>query len=286
MTDRQPPPSFPPRVAGGKNDDDSPRTAGGKDNANSSRAAREKNCLLALETSGRTASFAVLEDDRLICEVLTNLSVQQKDSFPLWISQWLNDIGMPMERLTGVAVSMGPGSFTGLRVGMSLAKGICLAQNIPLWAVPTLQAMAQALPPTDWVLCPTTIARSGECYAALYSNSSGELQELEPPFVADARTLVEHLSADILHGEDTSQHDHAKGLSDRLTGPAWIWGEGAWAMQHDLESLLGEDQHIEHGDLFMPRASAIARLAQIQIARGDIPATPNLEPFYLKSFPG
>jgi len=211
---------------------------------------------------------------------MTNFSVQQKDSFPLWISQWLSEIGIPLGRLTGVAVSMGPGSFTGLRVGLSLAKGICLAQNIPLWAVPTLQAMARALPPTDSLLCPTTIARSGECYAALYSNALGEVQELEPAFVADARTLVEHLSADILQGEDTLQHDA------RLTGHAWIWGEGVSAMQHDLEPLLGKDQHIQQGDLFLPRASAIARLAQIQIARGEAPAPPDLEPFYLKSFPG
>jgi tRNA threonylcarbamoyladenosine biosynthesis protein TsaB len=225
--------------------------------------SRNHPTLLALETSGRTASFAVLEDDWLVCEVVTNLSVQQKDSFPLWINQWLKEIGISMQQLTGVAVSMGPGSFTGLRVGMSLAKGICLAQNIPLWAVPTLTAMAHSLPPTNNVLCPTTIARSGECYAALYSNSSGELQELAPPFVADA-----------------------KGLRNHLTGPAWIWGEGAWEMQHDLEPLLGKDQYIEHGDTFLPRASAIARLAIENILNGEEPAAPDLEPFYLKQFPG
>lgn len=214
-----------------------------------------------METSGKTVSFAVLENDQLVCEVLTNLAVQQKDSFALWISQWLSEIGISVGQLTGVAVSTGPGSFTGLRVGMSLGKGICLARNIPLWAVPTLTAMAYSIPPTDRLLCPTTFARNGECYAALYSNASGRILQLEPPFVTDTA-----------------------GLAKRLTKPAWIWGEGALAIQNDLETLLKKDQPIQRSDLFLPRASAIARLAQQQIANGETPAAPDLEPYYLKSF--
>jgi len=266
MTGKQTPPSFPPRIAGG--------------NAakNSSRAAGGKACLLALETSGKTVSFAVLDEDRLVCEVLTSLAVQQKDSFPLWISHWLNEIGISMGQLMGVAVSIGPGSFTSLRVGMSLAKGICLARNIPLWAVPTLKAMAHGIPATNHLLCPTTFARKGECYAALYSNVSGELQEVEPPFVADAGTLVEHLTANRLPGGDTPQHD------DPLPRPTWIWGEGALALQQDIEPLLEKGHSIQRGDIFLLRASAIARLAQAQIADGDDPAAPDLEPYYLKSF--
>jgi len=218
---------------------------------------------LTLETSGKTLSFALLDHDYLVSEVLMRLPIQNKDGLALWIHQWFQTLNITMEQLNGVAVSCGPGSFTGLRVGMSLAKGICLARNIPLWAVPTLQAMAHNIPPTDRLLCPTTIARTKECYAALFRWTDNGLQEVKPPFVAEAQTLVEH-----------------------LTGPAWIWGEGALNMIDELGELLPPNQQILTGDAFLPRASSVARLAYQMILKGTKPAEPDLEPFYLKRFPG
>ena len=221
------------------------------------------NYLLALETSGKTSSFALLDNDDLVGEVIIRFPVHRKDSIAFWIHNWLRDLDVPFEKLNNAAVSWGPGSFTGLRVGMSIAKGLCLSHNIPLWQIPTLQAMALAAPPSGNLLCPTTLARRGECYAALYRWVSDNIEELDPPFVADAQQLC-----------------------DNLPGAAWIWGEGAMAMKDDLEGLLSPDQRIVTGDIFVQRASLVARAARQKFLAGAEPATPDLEPFYLKQFPG
>jgi tRNA threonylcarbamoyl adenosine modification protein YeaZ len=296
------PPLSPPAIAGGESVNPSlapPRKAG------------EENYLLALETSGKTLSFALLDDDQLVSEVLMRLPTQNKDGLALWIQRWFQDLNITVEQLNGVAVSCGPGSFTGLRVGMSLAKGICLARNIPLWAVPTLVAMAYNVPPTDRLLCPTTVARTKECYAALFRWTEEGIKEVKSPFVADAQTLAKHLSSLkvtklqsykvdplsfppyfaggknsqdrkgpdlLLQGEDTLQHNKLPEV--------WIFGEGALGMKDDLQKLLPQHQQILTNDLFLPRASSVARLAQQMILQGVKPAEPDLEPFYLKKFPG
>jgi tRNA threonylcarbamoyladenosine biosynthesis protein TsaB len=222
-----------------------------------------QDILLALETSGRCSSFALLDNDNLVSEIIVQMPSQHKDSLALWIDQWLREVAIDVSQLSGVAVSCGPGSFTGLRVGMSLAKGLCLACNIPLWSVPTLEAMVYAVPPTTNVLCPTTVARRGECYAALYRWSPSGIVVVEPPFVASASAL-----------------------SNRLSGPVWLWGEGVQKIRDDLEVLLTSEQEILTSDAFQPRASAVARLARQKILAGGTPAGPDLEPFYLKQFPG
>ena len=219
--------------------------------------------LLALETSGAHTSFALLQDNTLISEVTTHLSPKYRDRLAHWIDHWLKELDISVDRLSGIAVSTGPGSFTGLRVGMSVAKGLCAALDIPLWAVPTLEAMACSMAITDKLLCPTTLARSQECYAALYKWSSDGVQELSPPFSADAKILAE-----------------------QITAPTWIWGEGALNLKNDLLPLLSPDQDIIENDAYLPKASAIARWAVQAINRGLTQADPELEPFYLKQFPG
>jgi len=263
---------------------------------NRDREAGGSDYLLALETSGKTLSFALLDHDYLVSEVLIRLPIQNKDGLALWIQNWFHDLNVAMEQLNGVAVSCGPGSFTGLRVGMSLAKGICLARNIPLWAVPTLQAMAHSIPPTDRLLCPTTIARNKECYAALFRWDSDRCQdhkdpdllkirEVEPPFVADAQKLAEHLSSHTLQSGDLPAFGGQALQHDKMP-PTWIYGEGALGMRDDLQKLLPQHQQILTNDLFLPRASSVARLAYQMILKGEKPAAPDLEPFYLKRFPG
>ncbi len=219
--------------------------------------------LLALETSGANTSFALLQDNTLISEVTTHLSPKYRDRLAHWIDHWLKELNISVDQLSGIAVSTGPGSFTGLRVGMSVAKGLCVALNIPLWAVPTLEAMACSMAISDKLLCPTTLARNQECYAALYKWSSEGIRELSPPFSADAESLAE-----------------------RVTEPAWIWGEGAMNLKNDLLFLLSPNQEIIENDAYLPKASAIARWAVQAINRGLTPADPELEPFYLKQFPG
>ena len=221
------------------------------------------NYLLAIETSGARSSFAICRDDTLISEIITHLSPNYRDRLAHWIDYWLKELDITPHQLSGVAVSAGPGAFTGLRAGMSVVKGLCLALDIPLWAVPTLEAMAFNAINTDRLLCPTTLARNKECYAAIYQRTLEGIKEILPPIAANAETLA-----------------------GQLTEPALLWGEGVDNIGEELQPLLSSDQVIMENDTAFPRASGIARWAQQAINNGLTPAEPELEPFYLKQFPG
>ncbi len=149
--------------------------------------------ILNIDTAVETASICLAKGEDSIAIKRNPL---QKDS-AAWlqpaIKQLFDECSMPLNKINAVAISYGPGSYTGLRVGMSAAKGLCYAMNIPLITVSTLQMMAAAATsqPTD-LLCPMIDARRAEVFTALYNKS---LQEVVPPtnMILDETSFIEHL---------------------------------------------------------------------------------------------
>jgi tRNA threonylcarbamoyladenosine biosynthesis protein TsaB len=151
--------------------------------------------LLHIDTAVETASVCLSKDDVLMAE---KVNPSQKDSAS-WLHVAINDLlkehHISVQQLKAVAVSAGPGSYTGLRVGMSAAKGLCYALRIPLLTVNTLQQMAaSALPQVpELLLCPLIDARRMEVFAAIYNTT---LTEVQAPFniVIEASSFAERLS--------------------------------------------------------------------------------------------
>jgi tRNA threonylcarbamoyladenosine biosynthesis protein TsaB len=166
---------------------------------------------------------------------------------------------LPIE---AVAVSCGPGSYTGLRIGVSMAKGICYGRNLPLIGLPTLQVLCVPVLlyhddlPEDALLCPMIDARRMEVYTALYDR---------------ALHTVREIAADVI-----DEHSYGEYLSQR---PVYFFGDGADKCK---EKLTHPNAHfIDH---IRPLAKNMFPLAEQAMARGDFKDVAYFEPFYLKEF--
>ena len=132
--------------------------------------------ILVLESSGLVASVAVVTEEKLIGEYTTNFKKTHSQTLLPMMDTLLKMIGIPVQEMDAIAVSGGPGSFTGLRIGSATAKGLGLALNIPIISVPTVDAIAYNLFGTDAVVCPLMDARRNQTYTGLYTFDDQNMQ--------------------------------------------------------------------------------------------------------------
>lgn len=171
----------------------------------------ERMLILAVETATSQQSVAILDGD----QVLGFRSRDVEGSHTRWliptIDELLLSLSLEMRKLSGLAVSIGPGSFTGLRAGLATMLGFRLSFDLPLVAIPTLEAMAWNYRPDHEVICPLLRARAGEVYWAC--------------FRWQGQTLVR------------ISDDQAGSLKDLLASvqePVWVFGEGWALLQEDV----------------------------------------------------
>ncbi|KGN02430.1 glycoprotease [Clostridium novyi A str. 4570] len=134
--------------------------------------------ILSIESSTSSASCAILEEDRLLGEVNLNGKKQHSVILMHLIDNLLKDLKLSLDDIDAFAVSSGPGSFTGLRIGMATAKGLASATNKPFIGVSSLDALAFNLAYTDGIVCPIIDALRDNVYTALYSFKNGKLERL------------------------------------------------------------------------------------------------------------
>lgn len=213
--------------------------------------------LLSIETSGATCSVALHRNGQLIAYTELNQEKSHSGRLTLMIDELLRHSDLTMQSLTAVAVSEGPGSYTGLRIGISTAKGICFALGIPLLSVDTLQVMSsgiasQSVLPENVLLCPCVDARRMEIYRAIWTAAGECLLPAEPHVL---------------------QTDSFEAFTDR---PLWLFGSGAAktfeAVAHPDKYLLPDVQ---------PSARFVGELA-LKIPRPVDVAY--FEPQYIKPF--
>ena len=147
--------------------------------------------VLALETSTLAGSVALCEDGRVVGLSLLDVALTHSERLMAMIHRLIDDCRWTVDRVEGLAVSIGPGSFTGLRVGAATAKGLALALGVPIAPVPTLDVLASNLPFADAPVCPILDARKNEVYLAHYRwDGAGmarqsEYMALSPDVAAD-----------------------------------------------------------------------------------------------------
>lgn len=125
--------------------------------------------ILALESSGLVASVAIVTEERMIGEYTTNFKKTHSQTLLPMMDALLKMTGIPVTEMDAIAVSGGPGSFTGLRIGAATAKGLGLALDKPIVSVPTVDVIAYNLFGTDAVICPLMDARRNQTYTGLYT---------------------------------------------------------------------------------------------------------------------
>lgn len=124
--------------------------------------------ILGIDSSGLVASVALVEDDIVRGEFTINYKKTHSETLLPMLDEMLNMINTKVDEVDGIAVAAGPGSFTGLRIGSSVAKGLGFALNKPLISVPTLEGMAYNLYLTEGLICPLMDARRNQVYAAAF----------------------------------------------------------------------------------------------------------------------
>jgi tRNA threonylcarbamoyladenosine biosynthesis protein TsaB len=154
--------------------------------------------ILYLETATRVCSVALANDQKLLSLRETSVTNSHSELITVFIQEVLAEASLTVNEIDAVAVSKGPGSYTGLRIGVSTAKGICYALDKPLISVATLQAMACGAMinypdiDNDTLICPMLDARRMEVYYALFDN---RLHEIKPDFAA---IITDNFFSDIL----------------------------------------------------------------------------------------
>ena len=150
--------------------------------------------LLALDSSGLVASVAVLEDDSLLAEYTVNYKKTHSQTLLPMLDTVAQMIELNLNDLDAIAIAAGPGSFTGLRIGSATAKGLGLALNKPLIAVPTVDALAYNLFGTDKLICPIMDARRAQVYTGIYRFEDHKLIPLENQMAISVKELAEKLN--------------------------------------------------------------------------------------------
>lgn len=215
--------------------------------------------VLGLETSSLQGGVALVGDRGLVCESILNVEATHSERLLPAIDRMLQEAGLGPGDLGGIAVSIGPGSFTGLRIGLSTAKGLAYATGLPVVTVPTLEALAWTLPAARWQVCPVLDARKQEVYAALFQHESGALLRL----MEDAALTPEDLCA-------------------RIRKPTLFLGDGAEAYGELFRRLLGDKLLLPPLANRGARPACVAELGRVRLLRGEREVVESLVPRYLR----
>jgi tRNA threonylcarbamoyladenosine biosynthesis protein TsaB len=216
--------------------------------------------ILGMETSTKTGSVAVVSERGVVAQYSLNIEVTHSERLLSTVDRVLSDTGLGMDDLSGLAVAIGPGSFTGLRIGVATVKGLAFAANKPIAAVPTLQALAWNLPHAAYPVCPLLDARKNEVYAALYQyGDRGDLVQLMP----EAVIPVSDLPA-------------------KITGKTLFTGEAAHLYRGEIARLFGDRAVFAPLAAILPSAAAVAEIG-LELIRGGVQADPDsLKPVYIR----
>ena len=214
--------------------------------------------ILAFETATRVMSVAVLDGSRVIAELSTEGARLHSERLLPGIDAVLGEAGLGLDDLDAIAVSAGPGSFTGLRIAIATAKGLAFPTGPTVVAVPTLAALARAARGAEGPVAALLDARRGELYAGLWASADAEGEPVVPESVYTPEELARLLPAGtrVVVGEDAA--DGAAALS-ALAGP-------------DIQLLPG----------VAARAGRVGALACVMLAAGGGQAAEALLPRYLR----
>ena len=219
--------------------------------------------VLGVESATPVAGVAVVNKDRVLAERMINNRKTHSGHLLPMIKAVIEEAGIQPAAIEGVAVSSGPGSFTGLRIGMSTAKTLAQVWGVPVVGVGTLDALAHPLKGLVNLVCPILNARKNEVYAAVYEGADGEMSNLTGSLAISPEDLAGLLAR----------------WGDR---PVTFLGDGVPEYRDRLIELLGERVFFAPGVVSLPRGSSIAEIGRERLAGGQGTDPLTLLPDYVR----
>lgn len=205
-----------------------------------------KNCSVALSGNGET----------IACKEIAETGFTHAENLHVFIEDILRESGIQFDQISAVAVSQGPGSYTGLRIGVSAAKGLCFSLDIPLIAMDTLEILSKQLKVKEGLIVPMLDARRMEVYTAIFSAHGEVLQSVQAKII-DGEAFSEFKN-EILH----------------------FLGDGA----NKCKEILNYPNFIYHSNILYPSASSMSKMAYTKFKKQHFENVAYFEPYYLKEF--
>ncbi len=218
--------------------------------------------ILALDSSGLVASVAVLEDGDMLAEYTVNYKKTHSQTLLPMLDAVVQMIQLRLDTVDAIAVSSGPGSFTGLRIGSATAKGLGLALDRPLISVPTTQVLAYGLYGASGVVCPIMDARRDQVYTGFYRFTDGRMEVLHDQMAADIRQVIRML--------------------DEMGQPVIFSGDGVPVYRGVIEEHMRVPVCFAPPHVDRQRAGAVAALAMEYLREGRTQTAGEHKPEYLR----
>ena len=212
--------------------------------------------ILNIETATKNCSVAIAKDGKtILCKEMAEEGYSHAEKLHVFINEILSEIEISFAALSAVAVSKGPGSYTGLRIGVSAAKGLCFALDIPLIAIDTLEVLASQVKVANGIIIPMIDARRMEVYSAIFDSKLNKIREVR---------------AEIIEEDSFSTIDL----------PIYFVGDCA----SKCKTVLTKENFIFLEDKIYPSANEMSALSFEKFKNNDTVDVAYFEPYYLKDF--
>lgn len=212
--------------------------------------------ILNIETSTKNCSVSLAKNGiTVLCKEIAEQGYSHAEKLHVFIEEILNESNVAFDDLKAIAVSKGPGSYTGLRIGVSAAKGLCYALNIPLISIDTLELLARQLRVENGHIVPMIDARRMEVYSAVFDSNHKKVREVE---------------AEILTSDSFSN----------LDGTIHFVGDSA----EKAKTVLTDSRFVFHEKIIFPSSNEMSVLSFEKYQNNDFEDVAYFEPYYLKDF--
>lgn len=215
--------------------------------------------LLAIDTSTSLLGVALVDEQRVLASYELLAERAHAVELPQAVTRVLKAAGVTLEQVEGIAIDIGPGSFTGLRIGVAFVKALAFCLKKPVVGVPSLDVMAANHLFAPHLVCPIVDAKQKKLYAACFKTSDGGLAKQSDYHLLTVEELIPMLK----------------------DGPVMFLGDGIPLYRERLTQALGERARFATPDLWLPRAATLGRLGLERLAKGQRDDPSRLVPMYL-----
>lgn len=218
--------------------------------------------ILTIDTSAIVASAAIVTEERLAAEIIINQQKKHSEKLMPAIDHLLNDAEMTLGEMDAFGVVTGPGSFTGLRIGIATIKGFAQVYNKPVIGVSSLESLAMNLACSEGIICPLLDAQRAQTYTALFTMTGGKLERLTEDKVIAIEELIEI-------------------LKDSSDGKVYLVGDGVpkfgETITEQIPAVVKVPRHLS-----MNRASSAGMIALQKLDDNEVCDYKTIAPYYLR----